>query len=258
MWLHNPLRKQVRNLIDALEDIPRGVRRFGGPEGLCRAFAALVDHTLLKPGATPDDVRRLCEEGATHRFAAVIVNPCYVALAVKGLAGTGIPVGSVAGFPLGASRPEVKLLEAERVLADGAREVDMVIQVGALKAGNNDLVQGEIRALAKACHRRDALLKTILECAVLSDEEKRRGARLALRGGADFVKTSTGFGPPGATVEDVALLRRAVGRDVGVKASGGIRTLAAAVSMLAAGASRIGTSSGVAILRELRQLAEST
>jgi len=255
MWFRNPIPKDVRDVLDALKNPPRGARKLGGPEALCRAFAALVDHTLLKPEATPDDIRRLCDEGARHGFAAVVVNPCNVALAAKHLAAAKVPVASVAGFPLGAARTDVKLLEAERVLADGAREVDMVICIGALKAGDYKAVAGEIRALAEACHRRKALLKVILECALLNDDEKRHGAKLAVSAGADFVKTSTGFGPGGATVEDVALLRRVAGGDAGVKAAGGIRTLAAAAQMLAAGASRIGTSSGIAILEDLRRLA---
>ena len=256
MWFRNPIPKDVREILEALQDLPRSAARLGGPEALCRTFAALVDHTLLKPEATPDDVRRLCAEAADHDFAAVFVNPCYAALAAQSLRHTGVRVGTVAGFPLGASRAEVKREETERALADGAREIDMVIHMGRLKAGDDKAVQHEIRSLAEACHRREAILKVILECALLSNDEKRRGAKLAVRAGADFVKTSTGFGPGGATAEDVALLRHVVGRDAGVKAAGGIRTLAAAAQMLAAGASRLGTSSSVAILEELRRLAE--
>ncbi|HMD30913.1 MAG TPA: deoxyribose-phosphate aldolase [Candidatus Acidoferrales bacterium] len=255
MWFRDPIPKNVREVLDALEKLPRTARKLGGPEGLCGAFAALVDHTLLKPEATPDDVRRVCDEAAKYGFAAVFVNPCYVALAAKSLEGSGVCAASVAGFPLGAARPDVKRMEAELALSDGAREVDMVIRVGALKAGDNALVEEDIRALADVCHQHQAILKVILECAVLNEKEKRRGAKLAVRAGADFVKTSTGFGPGGATPEDVALLRDVVGRGAGVKAAGGIRTLAVTAQMLAAGASRIGTSSGVGILEELRRLA---
>jgi deoxyribose-phosphate aldolase len=252
MWRRNAVLKDVRTVVKALERLPAGAKKFGGAEEMCRAFAGLVDHTVLKPEAQPDEIRRACEEAARCEFAAMVVNPCYVALAAKCLRGTQVRVATVAGFPLGASRTVVKRLEAERGLNDGASEIDMVIHVGALKAGEDAVVEREIRELAKLCHSRKALLKVILECALLTDKEKRRGARLAVRAGADFVKTSTGFGPGGATAEDVALLRAVVGRDAGVKAAGGIRTLAAAAQMLAAGASRLGMSASVSILDELR------
>jgi len=252
MWWSSPVPKEVRAVVDAIEHLPRGAKKFGGADGMCRAFAALVDHTLLKPEARPDDIRRASEEAERLGFAALVVNPCYVALAAECLKGTGARVATVAGFPLGAARTDVKRRESEGGLEDGATEVDMVIRVGALKAGDDELVEDEIREMAETCHRRDAILKVILECALLTDKEKRRGAKLALRGGADFVKTSTGFGPGGATREDVALLRSVVGSAAGVKAAGGIRTLAEAVSMLAAGASRLGMSSSVSILDELR------
>jgi deoxyribose-phosphate aldolase len=248
----------VRDVLLALEDLPRSARRIGGPEALCHEFAKLVDQTLLKPEATPEDVRRVCDEGARWRFAAVVVNPCYVRLAAECLADTGVHVASVAGFPLGASRSDVKQREAERALEDGAAEVDLVAAIGALRAGDLERVEADIGGVAQACRKRGALLKVILECALLNDEEKRIGARIALRAGADFVKTSTGFLPKlrdgGATAGDVALLRKVVGQEAGVKAAGGIRTLADAVKMLAAGASRIGTSSGVTILEELSVL----
>lgn len=252
MWWSNPIPKEVRAVVEALERLPKGVKKFGGPDALCRAFARLVDHTLLKPEAQPDDIRRACEEAAGAGFAAMVVNPSYVALAAEQLKGSGVRVATVAGFPLGASRKEVKRHEAERGLEDGASEVDMVIRVGVLKAGDDEAVEDEIHELAELCHERQAILKVILECALLTDEEKERGARAAVRAGADFVKTSTGFGPGGATREDVALLRSVVGRDAGVKAAGGIRTLADAGSMLAAGASRLGMSSSVSVLDELR------
>jgi len=252
MWHSNPVPKEVRAVVEALERLPKSAKKIGGPDALCRAFAALVDHTLLKPEALPDDIRRACGQAAHCAFAAMVVNPCYVALAAECLKGTDVAVATVAGFPLGASRTDIKRREAQQGLEDGAREVDMVIQVGALKAGNDELVEDEIRELAQACRARKAILKVILECALLTDEEKERGARLAVRAGAHFVKTSTGFGPGGATREDVALLRAVVGGDAGVKAAGGIRTLADAGSMLAAGASRLGMSSSVSVLDELR------
>jgi deoxyribose-phosphate aldolase len=256
VWWTNTIPKNVRAVLAALEGLPRGAKKFGGPDGLCLAFAGLLDHTMLKPEAQPDEIRRACESAARCGFAAMVVNPCYVAAAARHLRGTEVRVASVAGFPLGAARSELKYLEAERALDDGADEVDMVIQIGALKAGGDELVENEIHDLVAACHVHRAMLKVILECALLTDDEKRRGAQAALRAGADFVKTSTGFGPAGATAEDVALLRAVVGRRAGVKAAGGIRTLADAARMLAAGASRIGTSSGVAILDELKRLAE--
>ena len=250
MW-GNHIPENVRGVVAALGNLPRGARRFGGADALLRAFGALVDHTLLKSDATPEDVRRVCDQGLQWGFAAIVVNPCYVRQAARHLSGSGVLVASVAGFPLGASLPEVKREEAARALADGAREVDMVMALGALRAGNVSLVEADICSVVKACRKHHALLKVILECALLSDEEKRNGACAALRAGAAMVKTSTGFGPSGATAEDVALLRVVVGRKAGVKAAGGIRTLSDAVKMLAAGASRIGTSAGPAILEEL-------
>jgi deoxyribose-phosphate aldolase len=256
VWWESPIPKNVRELLNALGGLPRGAKKFGGPDGLCRAFAGLLDYTLLKPEAQPDDIRRACESAASCAFAAMVVNPCYVATAAGILRGTDVRVASVAGFPLGAARSDLKRLEAQQALEDGAGEIDMVIRIGALKSGENEIVQQEIRDLARLCHGRKAILKVILECALLTDVEKRRGAQAAVRAGADFVKTSTGFGPAGATAEDVALLRAVVGQNAGIKAAGGIRSMADAARMLAAGASRIGTSSGVAILEELRLLAE--
>lgn len=255
MWWSNPIPKEVRAVVEALERLPKGAKKFGGADGLCRAFAGLVDHTLLKPEAQPDDISRACENAARYGFAAMVVNPCYVALAAESLKGSGVRVATVAGFPLGASCTDVKRREAEQGLEEGAEEIDMVIRVGALRAGNDEIVEDEIHELAELCHERRAILKVILECALLTDKEKARGARLAVRAGANFVKTSTGYGPGGATREDVALLRSVVGRDAGVKAAGGIRTLADAGSMLAAGASRLGMSSSVSVLDELRRRA---
>lgn len=252
MWWSNPIPKEVRAVVEALERLPKGAKKFGGTDGLCRTFAGLVDHTLLKPEAQPDEIRQACEEAARAGFASIVVNPCYVKLAAEKLNGTGVRVATVAGFPLGASCTEVKRHEAEQGLEDGASEVDMVIRVGALRAGDDKMVKDEIYELAELCHGHRAILKVILECALLTNKEKERGARLAVRAEADFVKTSTGFGPGGATREDVALLRSVVGRNAGVKAAGGIRTLAEACSMLAAGASRLGMSSSVSVLNELR------
>lgn len=215
-------------------------------------LAQRIDHTLLRPEATAADVERLCEEARRYRFAAVVVQPIYVPLAVRRMASSSVAVATVIGFPHGATTTRVKLFEAERCLLAGARELDMVIALGALRAGADAVVETEIALLAQLCHRFGARLKVILETALLDEEEKRRGARLALEAGADFVKTSTGFGPGGATVEDVALLAQVVAGRIGVKAAGGIRTLADAQRMLQAGATRIGTSAGVRILEELR------
>jgi deoxyribose-phosphate aldolase len=212
----------------------------------------LIDHTLLKPEATPGDIRRLCAEAREHRFASACMNPAYVSLAAAELAGSGVKVCSVAGFPLGASLPATKRQEAESAIRQGAGEIDMVIHVGALRAGDAGGVEAEIRLLAETCHAHGVPLKVILEMALLTREEKIRGATAAMYAGADFVKTSTGFDPGGATVEDVALLREVVGDRLGVKASGGIRTLADLERMVAAGASRIGTSSGTKIVAEFR------
>ena len=247
MWWSNPIPKEVRAVVDALKNLPKSAKNLGGAEGLCRAFAGLVDHTLLKPEAKPDEIRRICEEAVKYGFATVFVNPCYTALAAKRLKGSDVRVGSVAGFPLGASSAAIKLAEAKQGIEDGAHEVDMVICVGALKAGEDKRVESEIRELAEACHEGEAILKVILECALLTDEEKRRGAKLALRAGADFVKTSTGFAAGGATVADVQLMRRTVGPGMGVKAAGGVRTRDEAEAMVQAGATRIGASAGVKI-----------
>ena len=215
-----------------------------------KAMARLIDHTVLKPDATPDDVRRLCAEARAHHFAAVCVNPVWVRLCSHELAGSDTLVATVAGFPLGASRADVKANEAAQAIGDGAREIDMVLNVGALKAGDRRAVDLDVRAVADACGAMGALLKVIIEAALLTDAEKVAACAIAKLAGADFVKTSTGFGPGGATARDVVLMRSAVGDGVGVKAAGGIRDWAAACAMAAAGASRIGTSAGVKILAE--------
>lgn len=218
------------------------------PTPRARAIARLIDHTLLKPDATRGQVLRLCQEALAHGFASVCVNPCWVALAAGELAGAEVAVGTVIGFPLGATSTGAKVAETGIALGDGAREIDMVLNAGALRSGDLDIVQRDIAAVVKASHEGGAIVKVILETALLDAAEKLSACRLAVAAGADYVKTSTGFAASGATVEDVALMRQAVGPAVGVKASGGIRTLADLERMVAAGATRIGTSAGVAIV----------
>ena len=217
-----------------------------------RRLAAMIDHTLLKPDATPAQIQRLCAEAVQHGFWAVCVNPAYVRLAAGLVAGSAVRVCAVAGFPLGASVTEVKAHEARRAIADGAREIDMVLNIGALKAGDLDAVQADIAGVVAVCHQAGAICKVILETGYLTGEEKVAACRRAVAAGADFVKTSTGFGPGGATAADVALMRAAVGPAVGVKAAGGIRTYQAAREMVAAGANRIGASASVQIVLEMR------
>jgi len=216
-----------------------------------RQVAQLIDHTLLRPGAAAVEIRRLCSEAREHGFYSVCVNPARVGLCVGELQGSGVVVCTVAGFPLGASATETKLAEAETALRLGATEVDMVVNVGALKDGEYERVRAEIAALAAICHGSGALLKVILETCLLTDEEKATGCRLSVEAGADFVKTSTGFSTGGATAADVALMRATVGPDVGVKASGGIRTLDDLRAMVEAGASRIGASASVAMVQAI-------
>jgi len=208
-----------------------------------------IDHTLLKPEATQADVDRICDEAVEYRFASVMINPSWVKHAAHRLKGTGVPVGTVVGFPLGAHTPEVKAMEARQALRDGAAEVDMVINIGALKSGQYDLVRKDIARVSDAAREKGAVTKVILETALLTDEEKVIASRLAKEAKADFVKTSTGFSTAGATVFDVALMREAVGPRMGVKASGGIRTQADMEDMIAAGATRIGASAGVSIMK---------
>lgn len=216
------------------------------------SLAAVIDHTLLKPEATRDQVVQLCREAAEHRFACAMVNGVWAALAAAELSGTGIPVGAVVGFPLGASLGTSKRDEAAALVRLGVHDVDMVLSVGLLKAGENHAVQREIRSVAEVAHDAGAIVKVILETCLLTVEEKLRASELAIAGGADFLKTSTGFSSGGATVDDVALMRGVAGGRCGVKASGGIRTLADAKKMLEAGANRIGASAGVAIIGELQ------
>ena len=254
MAIGQPKKVDLERLAAAIAGGAAGIAAAGGLAIVEAEAAALVDHTLLKAEASADDIRRLCAEAAKYGFATVCVNSAWVRPAVEALRGTQVRVCSVAGFPLGANLSAVKLFEAERAISAGATEVDMVISVGTLKSGADDAVESDIRGVVDACHRRGALCKVILEMALLTQEEKVRGCQAAVRAGADFVKTSTGFGPGGATVEDVALLRATAPPNVGVKAAGGIRTLADFAKMLNAGASRIGSSSGVKILAELRAL----
>jgi len=213
-------------------------------------LAHLIDHTLLKPDATQDQIAQLCYEARKYGFASVCVNPTNVKLCAQLLQDSGIPVCTVVGFPLGATPTEVKVFETQQAIRDGATEVDMVINVGALKSRDYELVERDIASIARACHAGNAILKVIIEAALLTDEEKVVACQLAKVAGADFVKTSTGFGPGGATVEDIALMRRVVGPTMGVKAAGGIRTYADAQKMIAAGASRIGASASVKIMQE--------
>lgn len=210
------------------------------------ALARLIDHTLLRADATPSEVRRLGEEALVHRFRAVCVNPVHVGLVAGILAGSDVAPCSVVGFPLGAVLPEDKAAEAAGAVRRGATEIDMVIALGALKAGDHAHVRADIAAVRAAC--RGSVLKVIIETCLLDDAQKRLACTLAVEAGADFVKTSTGFSTGGATVADVALMRAAVGDAAGVKASGGVRSLEAARALVAAGATRLGTSSGVALV----------
>lgn len=216
-----------------------------------RSGAQLIDHTLLSPEATRGRVLTLCAEAVGFGFHAVVVNPAYVALAASQVHATPVKVVAVVGFPLGANLTVTKLAEAEAALHNGAHELDMVINIGALKSGDRVLVRNEMRSLAELAHANDALLKVILENALLSQEEKILACALAMDAGADFVKTSTGFVYAGATAADVALMRGVVGHNLGVKAAGGIRTVAQFAEMVDAGANRIGTSASVNIVREM-------
>lgn len=215
------------------------------------SLAAIVDHTLLKPEASRAQVESLCDEAVRYRFACAMVNPVWAGTAVSLLAGTGVPVGAVVGFPFGASLVSTQRQEAAALVRLGARELDMVIPIGQLKSGNHQAVQRTIRAVAEVAHDHGAILKAILETALLTVEEKLRAAEIAIQCGADFIKTSTGFSSAGATAADVALMRGVAGGRCGVKAAGGIRTLADVRAMLEAGASRIGASASVAMVREL-------
>jgi len=227
-----------------------GVHASGGaPAGV----AAMIDHTLLKPDATREQIEQLCREAAQFGFATVCVNPVWVALCARTLSGSGVGVCSVVGFPLGATTADVKGYETRRAMFDGAREIDMVINVGALKSGDLRAVEHDIDAVTAPCRDCQVVSKVIIEAALLTDDEKVTACTLAKAAGADYVKTSTGFGPGGATPADVALMRRVVGATMGVKAAGGIRDLEAVKAMVAAGATRVGASASVRIVKEASQ-----
>src|SRR6266853_920489 len=241
-------RADVERIVDA------GAERIGivlGETATAHDWASLIDHTLLKPEASESDIRKLCEEAAQFGFASVCVNPGWVKKASEFLKGSGVPVCTVIGFPLGATLPDVKAYEARRAIFDGAREVDMVINIGALKSGDDCAVEHDIEAVAEVAHEYDVTCKVIIETALLTDDEKVRACLAAKKAGADFVKTSTGFSKGGATVADIALMRRTVGSELGVKASGGVKGLDDARKLVEAGATRIGASVGVKIAQEV-------
>ena len=220
----------------------------GAPAGV----ASMIDHTLLRPDATRANIEELCREAAQFKFATVCVNPTWVALAARLLAGSGVGVCSVVGFPLGATTPEIKGYETRRAIFDGATEIDMVINIGALKSGDLRMVERDIEAVTTPCRDCGALSKVIIEAALLTDDEKITACTLAKAAGADYVKTSTGFASGGATAADVALMRRVVGSEMGVKAAGGVRDLESVKAMIAAGATRVGASAGVKIVQQAR------
>lgn len=237
---------RLRGVIDA------GATRIGlhAIGGAAAGVAGLIDHTLLKPDATRREIEQLCSEAAEHHFATVCVNPTWVALCAKLLKNSTVGVCTVVGFPLGATTPDVKHFETRRAIFDGAREVDMVINVGALKSGDLRGVERDIEAVTLPCRDCGVISKVIIEAALLTDDEKITACTLSKAAGADFVKTSTGFGPGGATAADVALMRRVVGDDMGVKAAGGVRDLEGLRAMVEAGASRVGASAGVKIVQQ--------
>ena len=237
---------RLRGVLDA------GASRIGlhASGGAAGTVAGMIDHTLLKPDATRTDIERLCREAAEFHFATVCVNPTWVALCAARLRGTGVGVCSVVGFPLGATTADVKHYETRRAIFDGASEIDMVINIGALKSGDLPVVERDIQAVVGPCREAQVISKVIIEAALLTDDEKITASALSKAAGADFVKTSTGFAPGGATAADVALMRRVVGADMGVKAAGGVRDYEGLTAMVAAGATRIGASAGVKIVQE--------
>ncbi len=245
---------RLRGVLDA------GATRVGlyAGGGAPVSVASMIDHTLLKPDATRANIGELCREAAQFKFATVCINPTWVALSAKLLEGSGVRVCSVVGFPLGATTPDVKGYETRRAIFDGAREIDMVINVGALKSGALRVVECDIESVTTPCRDAGALSKVIIEAALLTDEEKTTACTLAKAAGADYVKTSTGFGPGGATAADVALMRRVVGAEMGVKAAGGVRDLEGMKAMIAAGATRVGASAGVKIVQQARGEQTST
>jgi deoxyribose-phosphate aldolase len=243
----------ARNYLDRARPVlTAGADRLGSRLGAAPtdgSMSAKIDHTLLKPQATQDQVAQLCYEAKKYNFASVCVNPSYVKLCADLLDGTPVRVCTVIGFPLGATATEVKVFEAQQAVRNGALEIDMVINVGALKSRDYEAVEHDIAAIARATHAGNAILKVIIETALLTDEEKVVACQLAKVAEADFVNTSTGFGPGGASAEDVSLMRRVVGPDIGVKASGGIKTFDDAQKMIAAGASRLGVSASIKIIQ---------
>jgi deoxyribose-phosphate aldolase len=244
--LHDCCPERLRGVLDAGAS-RIGLHASGGaPDGV----SSMIDHTLLKPDASRADIEKLCREAAEFRFATVCVNPAWVATAAALLRGSGVGVCSVVGFPLGATTPDVKHYETRRAIYDGATEIDMVINVGALKSHDLRTVERDIEAVVEPCRQCGVISKVIIEAALLTDEEKITACTLSKAAGADFVKTSTGFASGGATPADVALMRRVVGADMGVKAAGGVRDLEGLKAMVAAGATRVGASAGVKIVQE--------
>jgi deoxyribose-phosphate aldolase len=247
-----------RNVLDQPETVKKiinhGAERIAagigvGGELIDKEIARMIDHTLLKPDATPNEIKKLCEEARTYGFASVCINPCYVPMCSDLLKGSKVKVCTVIGFPLGATTTEIKRAEAEQALANGAHEIDMVINVGMLKQGENNYVFNDINQVVLAVKKHGALCKVIIETALLTDEEKIKACILSKEAKADFVKTSTGFSKGGATAGDVALMKYVVGSTIGVKASGGIRTTEDAKLMIASGAERIGASASVKIVK---------
>jgi deoxyribose-phosphate aldolase len=233
--------------------IALGATRLGAkpePADSAGEMAHYIDHTVLKPEATHDQIHKLCDEALEYRFAAVCVNPIWIHEVAQRLCGSQVKPCTVVGFPLGATMTDVKVYETRRAIFDGAREIDMVINIGALKSGLDDVVERDIRQVVAACHENEATCKVIIEAALLDEAEKVKACVLAKEAQADFVKTSTGFSKGGATIEDVALMRHVVGPQVGVKAAGGIRSFEEAKQMIQAGATRIGASVGVKIVKE--------
>ncbi len=245
------VRKFINMGATRISNAPGGI---GAPHDIAR----YIDHTILKPEATVSDIKKLCQEAVEYQFAAVCINPTYVKLADDITKDSGVKVCTVVGFPLGAHVPEIKAMEARRAIREGAKEIDMVINIGALKSGDNDLVLRDIRSVVEACVDGSATCKVIIEAALLTDHEKIKACELSKKARAHYVKTSTGFGPGGATAHDVALMKKVVsGTSMGVKAAGGIRTLEDAQKMIEAGATRIGASAGVKIVQEVGLVTES-
>ncbi len=260
--------KMICNCGVCVERTPETIRQFidygvdrigflnaGGCDCVPEDIAKCIDHTILKPDATESEIKKICAEAREYQFAAVCVSPSYVSLVAKELAGSPVKVCTVVGFPSGAHLPEIKALETRRAIRDGAEEIDMVINIGALKSGNDDLVYRDIRLVCEACEDGGAISKVIIEAALLTDDEKVRACELSKRARANFVKTSTGFGPHGATAEDVALMSRVVASaGIGVKAAGGIRSYDDAQKMISAGATRVGASAGIKILQQAKEI----